>query len=770
MSGSAPHAAPQRPSRILACVLCQHRKIKCDRNSPCSNCIKANVTCVPSTPAPARKRRRPNQDLQERLARCEELLKLYADGSAAGQSPSAAAVPQTTTPSISETLMLDRADSAPPMADKSSNFKSACRMVNDDGSVRFMDSHIWATVYEELQAMRDIIETEDPEDGSILESEELTPENNTDLLFPGHVSTAHIEDLVPEPVHAFKLWQLFLDRVNPLLKVVHVPSAQPVVLEGAINMMSLPHHQQALVFSIYVIASLSMTESESIQMLGLSREAAAQKFLAGTKVALIRFNFLKNYNMTALQALVHLMYSLQGRYDLHASWVLTGTVVRIAQKMGYHRDGEILGLDMYETEMRRRLWWHIMIQDAKYAMLSGLGQSLPLLHWDSKMPSNINDADIFPGSTAKVRAQDGPTEMAFVLILNEIYKFKLQSQAQVDGSTFEAALLGHDFGPGEEASNVVVQHFRAHFQELEGRLVEMEEKYIDDKAGNVHKAARSLRQICMGGLADMMMPLHQHPEYGTEIFGSKDVLFKIFIHASEKRLRQYEPMSECGFLWFVKSYFQLDVFAVMTGQLCHRPTGSLADRAWTVVERIYDYHDELFDMSSKQHAVQAQITLKAWKVREQYFMNNGRLLETPPYIQRLRDLLPSADSRSSTIHRPTIGAASPTFHQVADATTAASCSFPSEMQPYNLGQQKQQQQQQQQKTTTHFRQQLPQGAGSMDPMLGGLFDMSSMNWDVLGDVMNPPEQLAVGMFGYGGFPAPNIGVTGNGNTDTGLFQ
>ncbi|PTB78675.1 hypothetical protein M440DRAFT_1297637, partial [Trichoderma longibrachiatum ATCC 18648] len=66
--------------RILACVLCQHRKIKCDRNSPCSNCIKANVTCTPSTPAPARKRRRPNQDLQERLARCEELLKQYASG------------------------------------------------------------------------------------------------------------------------------------------------------------------------------------------------------------------------------------------------------------------------------------------------------------------------------------------------------------------------------------------------------------------------------------------------------------------------------------------------------------------------------------------------------------------------------------------------------------------------------------------------------------------------------------------------------------------
>ncbi|KAG5988467.1 hypothetical protein E4U43_004735 [Claviceps pusilla] len=659
--------------------------------------------------------------------------------------------------------------------DKLSNLRSSCRMVNDEGSVRFMDSHIWVTVYEELQAMRNILETEDPEDGSILGSDELTPENNTDLLFPGHMSTANIEDLVPDPVHAFKLWQLFLDRVNPLLKVVHVPSIQPVVLEGAINMMSLPHHQQALIFSIYTVASLSMTEPESIQTLGMSREAAAQKFLAGTKIALMRFNFLKNYNMTSLQALVHLITSLQGRYDIHLAWVLTGTVVRIAQKMGYHRDGEILGLDMYETEMRRRIWWQIMIQDAKYAILSGLGQSLPLLHWDTKMPSNVNDADIFPGSTAKVRAQDGPTEMGFVLILNEIYKLKLQSQSQVDASAFEAVLLGHDVGPDEETSHVMAQHFRDHLQELKRRLGEMEDQYIDESAGNVHRAAKCLRCMCMAGLGDMMIPLRQHAEYGTEIFSPKDVLFKIFVYATEQRLNQYEIMSECGFLWFVKSFFQLDVFAVITGQLCQRPTGILADRAWNLVERIYHYHDELFDMSSRQHAVQAQIMLKAWRVREQYFMQNGQLVERPRYIQRLRELLPSSDSRSSTFHHSSTSGISPPFHQAASASASDSAasapafrSFQSEMQSGHLSQQKQQQQQQ--KTTQLGQQQLSQGAGSMDPLLGGFFDMANMNWDVLGDVLNPHEPLSMGMFGYGGFAPPNVGVTGNQNSDAGPFQ
>ncbi|KAJ4267166.1 hypothetical protein NW762_003267 [Fusarium torreyae] len=74
----APEPQQQRPTqskRILACVLCQQRKKKCDRKSPCSFCVKAKTQCIPSTPAPKRSRRKPTKELLARLERCEELLK-----------------------------------------------------------------------------------------------------------------------------------------------------------------------------------------------------------------------------------------------------------------------------------------------------------------------------------------------------------------------------------------------------------------------------------------------------------------------------------------------------------------------------------------------------------------------------------------------------------------------------------------------------------------------------------------------------------------------
>ena len=60
--------------------------------------------------------------------------------------------------------------------------------------------------------------------------------------------------------------------------------------------------------------------------------------------------------------------------------------------MGLHRDGELLGLKPFETEMRRRLWWQIIMLDSKYAILSGLSHTLLPRGWDTREPKNISAA------------------------------------------------------------------------------------------------------------------------------------------------------------------------------------------------------------------------------------------------------------------------------------------------------------------------------------------------------------------------------------------
>ncbi|KAH7066025.1 hypothetical protein FB567DRAFT_532512 [Paraphoma chrysanthemicola] len=57
-----------KPQRVLACILCQQRKVKCDRKFPCAVCTKAGVQCISAAIAPRQRRRRfPERELLDRL-------------------------------------------------------------------------------------------------------------------------------------------------------------------------------------------------------------------------------------------------------------------------------------------------------------------------------------------------------------------------------------------------------------------------------------------------------------------------------------------------------------------------------------------------------------------------------------------------------------------------------------------------------------------------------------------------------------------------------
>jgi hypothetical protein len=544
--------------------------------------------------------------------------------------------------------------------------------------------------------MKDIVDTDDPDELSVLGSEDLTPENNSDWFLPSERHNIDIEEMQPDPTQVFRLWQLFLDRVNPLTKIIHVPTVQPYVMQAAGNMSRVPMNYQALLFAIYNMAAIASSEVECTSMLGMTREEALRKFNACLKMALTRVNFLKNHDMPILQALVLYLYSLSGRYDKHAAWIFSGTVSRIAQKMGYHRDGELFDLNPFETEMRRRIWWQIMLQDAKNTVTSGLTNFALPVNWDTKEPQNINDVDMVPDALEPIRSRDGPTEMAFCLLMYQVAKFV------IDGHNQQGAMIGFDvalLGRGSDNDKQTLERWRSMLQKLEINLIEVERKYVDRSAGAVHMAALTLRPLLVTKMSEMLVPMQEQPEWGTEIFNPKDNLFKNVIMNNEHSTEQYDQMAQSGFLWFAKLHLQLDVLAVMTGQLCQRPMGSLPDRAWRCMEKIHTYHAELFDMSQKQYVAQAQLTVRAWRSREQAYAKNGSSIQVPPFISRLRELVLSLEARSTS--------------------TRSSVTPPS----------------------------APQQTSEIDQYLGGYLDVTSLNWDMWGDLTaNQDNRVSVNSF------------------------
>lgn len=81
-SSTAPLASGNPGLHRRSCELCRHRRVKCDRQQPCSNCVRAKADCVyPSGRgrAPKTSRRALDALLVDRLSHLETLVRSLGD-------------------------------------------------------------------------------------------------------------------------------------------------------------------------------------------------------------------------------------------------------------------------------------------------------------------------------------------------------------------------------------------------------------------------------------------------------------------------------------------------------------------------------------------------------------------------------------------------------------------------------------------------------------------------------------------------------------------
>ena len=118
-------------------------------------------------------------------------------------------------------------------------------------------------------------------------------DNDDHLLFGPRKTTIDITSLHPETVQIFRLWQLYLDNIDPLLKVTHTPSLQSRILEAAGNISLITPSLAALMFSFYSMAIVSITVDECQTMFGLSKLELLRKYQFGCQQALLKCGFLR---------------------------------------------------------------------------------------------------------------------------------------------------------------------------------------------------------------------------------------------------------------------------------------------------------------------------------------------------------------------------------------------------------------------------------------------------------------------------------------------
>lgn len=111
---------------------------------------------------------------------------------------------------------------------------------------------------------------------------------NDHLLFGAPDPDFPLRASHPNQAQIFRLWQVYLDNVNPLLKVTHTPTLQPRIIDAASDIGSVNPAFDALLFSIYAVSVMSLSEDECQASFHIPRDVLLSRYQVACKQALLK--------------------------------------------------------------------------------------------------------------------------------------------------------------------------------------------------------------------------------------------------------------------------------------------------------------------------------------------------------------------------------------------------------------------------------------------------------------------------------------------------
>lgn len=113
------------------------------------------------------------------------------------------------------------------------------------------------------------------------------------------------------PFHILqRLFDKYRDRVDPLLKLLHLPTFWSELTNALENPHEMTKSLEALIFSFYLVAILSLEDDECYSLLGEEKPVIAARYSNSVRQALINADFLRSSSLLTLQAYVMFLVSL----------------------------------------------------------------------------------------------------------------------------------------------------------------------------------------------------------------------------------------------------------------------------------------------------------------------------------------------------------------------------------------------------------------------------------------------------------------------------
>jgi Fungal specific transcription factor domain len=453
----------------------------------------------------------------------------------------------------------------------------------------------------------------------------------------------------PEPRHIFRLWQIFVENVNPLVKILHVPTFQQRIFEVSWNIPSISKPTQAIMFAVYTLAIGSLSPAECLKLFDQDKNALFAQYRKSTMESLIAAELLSTRDIEVLQAFVLFLVCISLEKEAEAvheltviqlsdpdsdsTATLTALAVRIAQKMGLDKEKPPPKQSFFETEMRIRLWWQIRGTDARSRHQLSMCMSSPEFGSQVRLPLNINDSELHPNMAEAPTVHTGTTEMLYCLLKHEVGQWFRTS------ALTSKIFLKHKepralFGPSQplEVKDQAIK-------ELETIYIEKYLRHCDPRIP-LHFMSLSISQLALCRMRFVSHHPRNQPDAGAHMPQTEsDLVFENGVRLLELDIECTTTQFSQQLLSSMTARSQIDAMIYVLSELRRRATGDLVTRAWKVIGTLYeDYPDLAQDTTNTFYVALGDLTLSAWETRQRELLQRqGARIEeiTPSYIYSL---------------------------------------------------------------------------------------------------------------------------------------
>ncbi|KAF3137044.1 hypothetical protein TWF569_009324 [Orbilia oligospora] len=611
-------SAAVKPQRVLACTLCQQRKVKCDRKFPCSHCRRVGSQCVPAGLVQRQRRRRfPERELLDRVRYYEGLLRQHI----------IRFEPLHGSPVVEQMHT--------PQTDHASPSEEGYGSPDAKGSAGDRPSTIWRAMGQ--SSLEESSDEEENDEGLFQDGGDVHGgvirkawdymyeiESNDPLLFGSLNPNIDISTLHPTQPHIFKLWQIYLGNVDPMLKVTHTPTLQTRIIDAVGDLSGVNPALEALMFSIYCVAISSLTEEECPALFGFSKNDLSRSYQFPCRQALLKCEFLRTTDRDCLTALFLYLVSVKPETDPRSLSSLFAIAIRAAHRMGLHNESTYAKHSTLDAEMGRRLWWSLVMLDHRVCETIDHKTTFLSPIWDCKPPTNTNDFEIQPEMRTPPTIHNRPTEALFTVVRSEIADFVRYSSFQLEFTNAHLHKMMKDM-PSTSLPN--------------GGEVSTLEKVIEDKylAFCNPEIPSQLITIWVARAAIAKSHLIEHyakysvTEQQSDLHRSIAVSYALRMLECDTKLMS-SPLIKC-YRWFINFHFPFPAYIHILQNLKKRPGESHAERAWEVMSESYEARmNGAMKLYGPLLVLFSTIVLQAWEAREKFIQEEGRSPEPLPGI------------------------------------------------------------------------------------------------------------------------------------------